>query len=146
MQTLSKCNRMCKYVGALDQGTTSTRFLLFDRSGNQVAGSQQEHRQICPRPGWVEHDPQEIWEKACSVIAGTMHEAQVSAEELAAVGITNQRETTVVWDPRGGRPYGNALVWQDTRTDRIVAELAAASTVSAPPPGCPWRPTSPDPS
>ena len=116
---------MRNYIGALDQGTTSTRFLLFDRRGNQVAGRQQEHRQICPRPGWVEHDPQEIWEKACAVIAGTMREAKASTEELAAVGITNQRETTVVWDPHTGRPYGNALVWQDTRTDRIVAGLAA---------------------
>jgi len=119
------------YIGALDQGTTSTRFLLFDRKGDQVAGRQLEHRQIYPRPGWVEHDPVEIWEKACAVIAATLREAKVSAEELAAVGITNQRETTVVWDPRSGRPYANAVVWQDTRTDGIVAELAAAGGKSA---------------
>jgi len=112
------------YIGALDQGTTSTRFLLFDRQGNQVAGRQLEHRQIYPRPGWMEHDPHEIWEKACAVIAGTLAEAKVPARELAAVGITNQRETTVVWDPRSGRPYANAIVWQDTRTDGIVAGLA----------------------
>jgi len=119
------------YIGALDQGTTSTRFLLFDRKGDQVAGRQLEHRQIYPRPGWVEHDPVEIWEKACAVIAATLREAKVSAEELAAVGITNQRETTVVWDPRSGRPYANAVVWQDTRTDGIVAELAAAGGKTA---------------
>ncbi len=111
------------YIGALDQGTTSTRFLLFDRYGSQVAGCQKEHRQICSRPGWVEHDPQEIWEKVCDVIAVTMREAKVSAQEIAALGITNQRETTVVWDQRSGQPYCNALVWQDTRTDRIVAAM-----------------------
>ena len=122
---------MAGYIGALDQGTTSTRFLLFDRKGDQVAGRQLEHRQIYPRPGWVEHDPVEIWEKACAVIAATLREAKVSAEELAAVGITNQRETTVVWDPRSGRPYANAVVWQDTRTDGIVAELAAAGGKTA---------------
>ena len=122
---------MGEYIGALDQGTTSTRFLLFDRKGDQVAGRQLEHRQIYPRPGWVEHDPVEIWEKACAVIVATLREAKVSAEELAAVGITNQRETTVVWDPRSGRPYANAVVWQDTRTDGIVAELAAAGGKTA---------------
>jgi glycerol kinase len=122
---------MGEYIGALDQGTTSTRFLLFDRKGDQVAGRQLEHRQIYPRPGWVEHDPVEIWEKACAVIAATLREAKVSAEELAAVGITNQRETTVVWDPRSGRPYANAVVWQDTRTDGIVAQLAAAGGKTA---------------
>jgi glycerol kinase len=122
---------MGEYIGALDQGTTSTRFLLFDRKGDQVAGRQLEHRQIYPRPGWVEHDPVEIWEKACAVIAATLREAKVSAEELAAVGITNQRETTVVWDPRSGRPYANAVVWQDTRTDGIVAQLAAAGGKAA---------------
>jgi glycerol kinase len=116
---------MGEYIGALDQGTTSTRFLLFDRQGQQVAGRQLEHRQIYPRPGWVEHDPHEIWEKTCAVIVAALNEAGVPARELAAVGITNQRETTVVWDPRSGRPYGNAVVWQDTRTDGIVAGLAA---------------------
>jgi len=122
---------MGEYIGALDQGTTSTRFLLFDRKGDQVAGRQLEHRQIYPRPGWVEHDPVEIWEKACAVIVATLREAKVSAEELAAVGITNQRETTVAWDPRSGRPYANAVVWQDTRTDGIVAQLAAAGGKTA---------------
>jgi len=123
---------MSGYIGALDQGTTSTRFLLFDRQGNQVAGRQLEHRQIYPRPGWVEHDPQEIWQKACAVIAGTLAEAKVPARELAAVGITNQRETTVVWDPANGRPYANAIVWQDTRTDGIVSGLAAGSAGAKP--------------
>jgi glycerol kinase len=117
---------MSAYIGALDQGTTSTRFLLFDRQGRQVAGRQLEHRQLYPRPGWVEHDPLEIWQKACAVIAGTLEEAKVAARELAAVGITNQRETTVVWDPATGRPYANAIVWQDTRTDGIVTRLAEA--------------------
>jgi len=117
---------MGKYIGALDQGTTSTRFLLFDRSGVQTAGMQLEHRQIYPRPGWVEHDPLEIWEKSCAVIAGALRQAGVRPGELAAVGITNQRETTVVWDPRTGRPWCNAIVWQDTRTDAVVAGMAAA--------------------
>jgi len=119
---------MAEYIGALDQGTTSTRFLLFDRQGRQVAGSQLEHRQLYPRPGWVEHDPLEIWQKACAAIAGALREAGVGARELAAVGITNQRETTIVWDPRTGRPYANAIVWQDTRTDGIVAGLAAQAS------------------
>jgi glycerol kinase len=115
---------MAEYIGALDQGTTSTRFLLFDRGGAQVAGRQLEHRQIYPQPGWVEHDPIEIWRKCCSVISTTLRKAGIGAEELAALGITNQRETTLVWNPRTGKPYGNAVVWQDTRTDGIVAGLA----------------------
>ncbi len=118
---------MGQYIGALDQGTTSTRFLLFDRQGRQVAGRQLEHRQLYPRPGWVEHDPHEIWEKACAAIAGALSEAGVPASALAAVGITNQRETTIVWDPRSGRPYANAIVWQDTRTDGIVSALSAGN-------------------
>jgi glycerol kinase len=122
---------MGRYIGALDQGTTSTRFLLFDRSGSQVAGSQLEHRQIYPRPGWVEHDPLEIWRNCCAAITAALREANVRAGELAAIGITNQRETTVVWDRRTGEPYGNAVVWQDTRTDGIVAELAGAAAGEA---------------
>jgi glycerol kinase len=118
---------MGRYIGALDQGTTSTRFLLFDRGGAQVAASQLEHRQIYPRPGWVEHDPLEIWKASCAVITAALREAGAGARDLAALGITNQRETTVMWDPRTGRPYGNAVVWQDTRTDGIVAELAEAA-------------------
>ena len=122
---------MGAYIGALDQGTTSTRFLLFDREGRQVAGRQLEHRQLYPRPGWVEHDPHEIWEKTCAVISGALAEAGVAARELAAVGITNQRETTIVWDADSGRPYANAIVWQDTRTDGIVAELAGGAKPGA---------------
>jgi glycerol kinase len=118
---------MAKYIGALDQGTTSTRFLLFDRDGVQVAGRQLEHRQIYPHPGWVEHDPLEIWRKSCTVISTTLRKAGIGAEELAALGITNQRETTMVWNPRTGEPYGNAVVWQDTRTDGIVTALAEAA-------------------
>jgi glycerol kinase len=116
---------MGAYIGALDQGTSSTRFLLFDRQGSQVAGRQLEHRQHYPRPGWVEHEPLEIWQTACAVIRATLAEARVAAREVAAVGITNQRETTMVWDPATGRPYANAVVWQDTRTDRIVSALSA---------------------
>jgi len=115
---------MRPYVAAIDQGTTSTRFMIFDRSGHVIAAHQLEHAQIYPQPGWVEHDPLEIWERTMQVIPGAMRKAGVTASELAAIGITNQRETTVVWDKRTGRPYHNALVWQDTRTDRLCNELA----------------------
>lgn len=117
---------MKRYVAAIDQGTTSTRVLLFNGSGEQVAGRQLEHRQIYPRPGWVEHDPLEIWQRTCEAITGTLQEARIRPGEIAGVGITNQRETTIVWNPKTGEPYGNALVWQDTRTADIVNELAAA--------------------
>jgi glycerol kinase len=116
---------MADYVGALDQGTTSTRFMIFDHHG-QVAGvDQKEHEQIFPRPGWVEHDPKEIWQRSQEVIGGGLRNAGLSASDLAAVGITNQRETTVVWDKNTGEPVYNAIVWQDTRTDQICNELAA---------------------
>jgi glycerol kinase len=115
---------MTRYVGAIDQGTTSTRFVLFDHDG-QIAGvDQREHSQVLPRAGWVEHDPREIWERTQEVIAGALGNAGVGAGEIAAVGITNQRETTVVWDRESGEPIHNAIVWQDTRTDRLVRELA----------------------
>jgi len=114
-----------KYVGAIDQGTTSTRFILFNKAGREVASSQVEHRQIYPRPGWVEHDPLEIWKNTCLVITETMKKAGAAAADLAALGITNQRETTIVWDPETGRPWHNALVWQDTRTAGIVEELSS---------------------
>jgi glycerol kinase len=111
------------FVGAVDQGTTSTRFMIFDHDGREVARHQLEHQQILPRPGWVEHDPVEIWERTSAVMAVGLHAAGLSAADLAALGITNQRETTVVWNRRTGLPYGNAIVWQDTRTDQIAAAL-----------------------
>ena len=114
---------MADFVGAIDQGTTSTRFMIFDHDGNEVARHQLEHQQILPRPGWVEHDPVEIWERTRTVIAATLNATGLSAGDLAALGITNQRETTVVWNRRTGVPYANAIVWQDTRTDRIASAL-----------------------
>ncbi|MCW2947216.1 MAG: glycerol kinase [Actinoallomurus sp.] len=114
---------MADFVGAVDQGTTSTRFMIFDHSGNEVAKHQLEHEQIMPQPGWVEHDPTEIWERTRSVIGTALRKANLTAADLAALGITNQRETTVVWNRRTGRPYYNAIVWQDTRTDRIASAL-----------------------
>ena len=117
---------MPEYVGALDQGTTSTRFMIFDHSGNVVAMDQQEHRQIFPKPGWVEHDPVEIWEKTIAVIDGALTKAGIGASGLVAVGITNQRETTVIWDRNTGLPVANAVVWQDTRTADLCQSLGGA--------------------
>jgi len=114
---------MTKYVAAIDQGTTSTRAMIFDHTGGVVATDQREHQQIFPRAGWVEHDPAEIWENTRAVAAGALAKADLDASEIAAVGITNQRETTVVWDRATGKPVYNAIVWQDTRTDRIADEL-----------------------
>ncbi|XRQ16166.1 glycerol kinase GlpK [Actinomadura welshii] len=114
---------MADFVGALDQGTTSTRFMIFDHGGNEVARHQLEHEQILPRAGWVEHNPTEIWERTRSVIQSALNRADLTHADLAAFGVTNQRETTVVWNRRTGRPYYNAIVWQDTRTDRIAAAL-----------------------
>jgi glycerol kinase len=111
------------YVGALDQGTTSTRFIVFDAEGREVARQQREHRQIFPQPGWVEHDPLEIAARTSEVIAGTIEAAHLSGSDLAAIGVTNQRETVVVWDPRSGHPWYNAIVWQDARTAPAVAAL-----------------------
>jgi glycerol kinase len=111
------------FVGALDQGTTSTRFMVFDAAGQEVARRQIEHQQILPGPGRVEHDPIEIAARVDEVIAGAMRTAGLTGRDLAAIGITNQRETTVVWDPRTGRPWHNAIVWQDTRTADLVATL-----------------------
>jgi glycerol kinase len=115
---------MREYVGALDQGTTSTRFIVFDHGGSIVAAEQREHEQIYPGPGWVEHDPLVIWARCQEVIHGALAKAGLRATDLAAVGVTNQRETTVVWDRRTGWPIYNAIVWQDTRTAGIVEELA----------------------
>jgi glycerol kinase len=116
---------MAEYVGALDQGTTSTRFMIFDHGGQVVGVDQKEHEQIFPKPGWVEHDPAEIWARSQDVIAGALEKASLSAGDIAAIGITNQRETTVVWDRSTGQAIHNALVWQDTRTDQICNELIA---------------------
>jgi glycerol kinase len=114
---------MPRYVGALDQGTTSTRFMVFDAAGAEVARRQIEHTQIMPKPGWVEHDPVEIAARTSEVITGALRAASLEGQDLAAIGVTNQRETTVVWNPNNGRPWYNAIVWQDTRTDRIVSAL-----------------------
>jgi glycerol kinase len=111
------------FVGAVDQGTTSTRFMIFDHGGNEVARHQLEHEQILPQAGWVEHNPAEIWDRTQTVISTAMQKANLRASDLAALGITNQRETAVVWDRNTGRPYYNAIVWQDTRTDRIASAL-----------------------
>ncbi|MBI3165395.1 MAG: glycerol kinase, partial [Chloroflexi bacterium] len=115
---------MTRYIGAIDQGTTSTRFILFDKGGNVVSVHQKEHRQIYPKPGWVEHDPLEIWERTQEVIEGALAKGGLSAVDIAAIGVTNQRETTVVWDKNTGQPVYNAIVWQDTRTDAIIAKFA----------------------
>lgn len=112
------------YIGAIDQGTTSTRFFIFNRKAEIIAMHQLEHRQIYPHPGWVEHDPIEIRDKMYEVISKTLNESGLQASELAALGVTNQRETTVLWNRKTGRPYYNAIVWQDTRTDDMCRELA----------------------
>ncbi|HSJ44962.1 MAG TPA: glycerol kinase GlpK [Euzebyales bacterium] len=111
---------MADYVGAIDQGTTSSRFMIFDHGGNEVGKSQLEFEQILPQAGWVEHDPLHIWQSVRSAVEQGMGGAGISAGDLAAIGVTNQRETTVVWNPKTGRPYHNAIVWQDTRNDRLV--------------------------
>ncbi|HVS82730.1 MAG TPA: glycerol kinase GlpK [Pyrinomonadaceae bacterium] len=113
---------MASYVGAIDQGTTSTRFIVFDQSGGIVATAQKEHQQIYPQPGWVEHDAEEIWQRTVEVITTAMH--GLRPEDLAAIGITNQRETTVVWNRKTGKPVANAIVWQDTRVADYVDELS----------------------
>jgi glycerol kinase len=115
---------MKQYVGAVDQGTTSTRFMIFDRNGQEIARHQVEHDQILPKPGWVEHDPLQITARVNESIAGALNSGGLTAADLAAIGVTNQRETTVVWNPKTGRPWYNAIVWQDTRTDRIVSALS----------------------
>jgi len=115
---------MTQYIGAVDQGTTSTRFMIFDHAGKVVAVEQKEHQQIYPKPGGVEHDPLEIWIRTQEVIAGALTKASLTAKDLAAIGVTNQRETTVVWDRATGKPLYNAIVWQDTRTAEICNKLA----------------------
>lgn len=115
---------MPQFVAAIDQGTTSSRCMIFNHKGEPVGSAQMEHDQIYPQPGWVEHDALQIWQRTQAVIEAAMQQAGITAVDLAAVGITNQRETTLVWDRHTGRPYHNALVWQDTRNDKIVADMA----------------------
>ncbi|MBU4563219.1 MAG: glycerol kinase GlpK [Proteobacteria bacterium] len=116
---------MAEYVGALDQGTTSTRFMVFERGGRIVAQDRREHKQIFPQPGWVEHDPLEIWANTQTVMRHALAKAGIKGSELAAVGITNQRETTVLWDRESGEPLHNAIVWQCTRTQDICSGLCS---------------------
>src|SRR5258708_19911 len=115
---------MPNYIGAIDQGTSSTRFIVFDREGGILTCAQQEHRQFFPRPGWVEHDPEEIWQRTQQVIAEALQRSGLRPADLAAVGITNQRETTVAWNRKTGMPVANAIVWQDTRVADDVARMA----------------------
>jgi len=115
---------MSQYVAAIDQGTTSSRFMVFDHSGKVVTHDQKEHTQIYPQSGWVEHDPLEIWNAAQAVIAGALAKGALDPRDIRAVGVTNQRETTVVWNRKTGKPVYNAIVWQDTRTDQICNVLA----------------------
>jgi glycerol kinase len=115
---------MSKYIAAIDQGTTSTRCILFDRGGNIICSSQREHQQIYPQPGWVEHDPLEIWQRTQEVIRDVITKSNLLQGDIAAIGVTNQRETALIWDRNTGRPYYNAIVWQDTRTKNICDALA----------------------
>lgn len=115
---------MPAYLGALDQGTTSSRFIVFDRDGRIVAQAQEEHEQIYPSPGWVEHDPEEIWRRTQDVIRNAMEQKILQPKDLAAIGITNQRETVILWNKTTGRALCNAIVWQDTRVEGMVAEFA----------------------
>ncbi|MBP8857557.1 MAG: glycerol kinase GlpK [Anaerolineaceae bacterium] len=115
---------MQKFILSIDQGTTSTRCIIFDQSGSIIASDQKEHTQIYPQPGWVEHDPQEIWINTVQMINGAILKAGLNNKDISAIGITNQRETTVAWNRITGKVYGNAIVWQDTRTDRICNQLA----------------------
>ncbi len=117
---------MKRHILTLDQGTTSSRAIVFDRRGRALASAQQEHRQIYPRPGWVEHDPEEIWSRQLAVAEEALAASGLEAADIAAIGITNQRETVVVWDRRTGEPVANAIVWQDRRTAEACAALEAA--------------------
>jgi len=119
-----------RYIAAIDQGTTSTRFMVFDHTGRIVTTAQKEHRQIYPRPGWVEHDPQEIWSRAQEVVAAGLQQGCLTSRDIIALGVTNQRETTVVWDRKTGTPLCNAIVWQDTRTLDLCKRLTAQGAES----------------
>jgi glycerol kinase len=112
-----------RFAAAIDQGTTSTRFMVFDTNGKIVAVDQKEHRQIYPQPGWVEHDALEIWQRTQEVVRGAMEKFRINPDDIVSIGITNQRETTLAWDRKTGRPYGNAIVWQDTRTAPLCTQL-----------------------
>lgn len=114
---------MTEYIGAIDQGTTSTRFIIFDRNCKIVGSAQKEHRQIYPKPGWVEHDPLEIWKNTIEVILSAIKKTKIIFSDIVAIGIANQRETTVVWDRKNGMPFYNAIVWQCTRTEQICNEV-----------------------
>src|ERR1041384_2958933 len=116
---------MPRYTAAIDQGTTSTRFIIFDQHGASIACAQKEHRQIYPRAGWVEHDPEEIWRATQEVMQQAAAEGKISANDIAGIGITNQRETTILWDRKTGAPVYNAIVWQDKRTADICEDLKA---------------------
>jgi len=131
-----------KYIGAIDQGTTSTRFIIFDQSGHLVSSAQREHKQIFPQAGWVEHDPLEILENTRLCMAEALIKAKLHAQDIAAIGISNQRETTVVWNKKTGKPYANALVWQDMRSQTLVEKFAAdfGSTGWAHKTGLPFSP------
>jgi glycerol kinase len=131
---------MPEYVGALDLGTTSNRFIIFDHQGQMVALDQKEHEQIFPQPGWVEHDPMEIWNNAVTVMRNAVKKSGTAGSDIQAVGITNQRETTIVWNRKTGEPLYNAIVWQCTRTDGICRELidAGGQDRFRGKPACPW--------
>src|SRR5690606_32416390 len=113
-----------RYLVAIDQGTTSSRCIVFDSRGTIVAIDQAEHQQFFPRPGWAEHDATEIWHHVQAVTRRALDSAGLSRADISAIGITNQRETTLLWDAETGEPIGNAVVWQDTRTDRLIRQLA----------------------
>src|SRR3954465_12633999 len=121
--TRQKGRAVAEFVAAIDQGTTSTRCMIFDHDGAEVGRHQLEHEQILPQAGWVEHNPVEITERTASVLTSALNKPKLSANDLVALGITNQRETALVWNKKTGRPYYNAIVWQDTRTDRIASAL-----------------------
>ena len=114
---------MAEYIASIDQGTTSTRCIIFNAKGEIIGCHQLEHNQLYPQPGWVEHNPNEIWARTQDVVKEAMRTTGVRAEDIAAIGVTNQRETTLVWDKLTGKIYYNAIVWQDTRTDKIIQEL-----------------------
>src|SRR3984957_19509474 len=123
MDSIAGGEQLAEFVASIDQGTTSTRCMIFDHDGAEVGRHQLEHEQILPRSGWVEHNPIEIWERTTSALMSVLNATNLSAKDIVALGITNQRETTLVWNRHTGRPYCNAIVWQDTRTDRIAAAL-----------------------
>src|SRR5579871_5117088 len=121
---------MPRFAVAIDQGKTSSRAMVFDRSGTVMSAAQMEHRQIYPHPGWVEHDPSEIWANCQKVLEQSLAHAGAGRDDISGLGITNQRETTVVWDRQTGEPVYNAIVWQDTRTREIIEELAAGAAAT----------------